>query len=180
MSAGGQSFAESLKYYRLAAGLSQEKLAERAGLSARAISDLERGISRSPRRDTLQLLAGALALTPRQRAHLHSAIRPGTGRILAFPDAVLAPGDLSNTNLPLAPTPLLGREQEVDAAVALLRRPEVRLLTLTGPGGVGKTRLGLQVAEELAETFDDGVYLVHIGAASNAIASTVTITVSNR
>ena len=65
-------------------------------------------------------------------------------------------------NLPSQPTVLVGREQEVDAACDLLRRPEVRLLTLTGPGGVGKTRLALQVAERLLDNFADGVYFVSL------------------
>jgi predicted ATPase/class 3 adenylate cyclase len=65
-------------------------------------------------------------------------------------------------NLPLQPTPFLGREREVDETVALLRRPDVRLLTLTGPGGTGKTRLALQAAAELVENFSDGVFFVSL------------------
>ena len=63
----------------------------------------------------------------------------------------------SQTNLPAQLTPLIGREQEVEEACALLRSEETRLLTLTGPGGVGKTRLGIRVADELADGFADGV-----------------------
>src|SRR5260370_34563866 len=60
-------------------------------------------------------------------------------------------------NLPGQLTPLIGRAQEIQAVCSLLRQPAVRLVTLTGPGGDGKTRLGLQVATELVDDFDDGV-----------------------
>jgi predicted ATPase/class 3 adenylate cyclase len=63
-------------------------------------------------------------------------------------------------NLPRQPTPFLGREREVDEVTALLQRPEVQLLTLTGPGGTGKTRLALQAAAELLDDFADGAFFV--------------------
>ena len=64
---------------------------------------------------------------------------------------------LSSTNLPVAATPFIGREQELDDVVALLRRDDVHLVTLTGPGGSGKTRLALQAAAEASDRFPDGV-----------------------
>jgi predicted ATPase/class 3 adenylate cyclase/tetratricopeptide (TPR) repeat protein/DNA-binding XRE family transcriptional regulator len=90
--------------------------------------------------------------------------------------------DLRRTNLPAQPTLLIGREQEVATICGLLRRSEVRLLTLTGPGGTGKTRLGLQVAAELLDEFEHGVYFVNLAPISDpslvasAIAQTLGLT----
>src|SRR2546423_14084764 len=70
------SFGALLRRYRMAAGFSQEALAARASLSTRAISDLERGINRTPHYDTLSLLIGALSLSSHQRALLHASARP--------------------------------------------------------------------------------------------------------
>ena len=64
-----------------------------------------------------------------------------------------------HNNLPRQQTAFLGREREVETVIALLRRQDVRLLTLTGPGGTGKTRLALQVAADLLDDFSDGVFL---------------------
>ena len=71
-------------------------------------------------------------------------------------------------NMPVQPTPFLGREQEVTTVYELLRHPQVHLLTLTGPGGMGKTRLALQVAAELSDQFADGVFLVPLAPVSEA------------
>ncbi len=65
-------------------------------------------------------------------------------------------------NLPVPLTPLIGREREVAAVQNLLHQENVRLVTLTGPGGTGKTRLGLQVAAELSDLFPDGAYFVNL------------------
>ncbi len=76
--------------------------------------------------------------------------------------------DTHPNNLPVQPTPLIGRAKEVALVQNLLRREEVRLLTLTGPGGIGKTRLGLQVAAELSDRFADGVFFVNLAPISDS------------
>jgi transcriptional regulator with XRE-family HTH domain len=153
-------FGASLRRYRVAAGLSQEALAEQAGISARAISDLERDNARMPRRDTLALLIAALQLSASQRAVLDGAVRRRRGPIAAAPST----GDVLASSLPALPGPLFGRTHEVAAVTALLLRDERRLLTLTGPGGVGKTSLALQVASEQRTAFIDGVRFVDLSA----------------
>ena len=70
--------------------------------------------------------------------------------------------DSHANNLPIQLTQLIGREKEVARVQELLRRKDIRLVTLTGPGGTGKTRLGLQVAAELNDAFPDGVYFVNL------------------
>jgi predicted ATPase/class 3 adenylate cyclase len=72
------------------------------------------------------------------------------------------------TNLPTQPTPLVGREHELSELVELLERDEVRLVTLTGPGGTGKTRLALQAAAEVVEAYPDGVFFVNLAALTDA------------
>jgi predicted ATPase/DNA-binding XRE family transcriptional regulator len=150
-------FGEWLRRYRVAASLTQEELAERSGLSARGISDLERGISRTPRRDTAALLADALALSEPDRAtFLAMARRYGAPALVPLRTTRAPPYN----NLPAQPTPLVDREHDAAVARALLRRGDIRLLTLTGAGGAGKTRLAIHVATELISVFADGVCFV--------------------
>src|SRR5215217_2754044 len=90
--------------------------------------------------------------------------------------------DARRNNLPAQPTPLVGRERELEEVLALLRSSDARLLTLTGPGGTGKTRLALQAAADLLDEFEDGVFFVALAAIADptlvapAIARTLGLT----
>ncbi len=83
--------------------------------------------------------------------------------------------DVRLNNLSVQLTPLIGREQEVREVSALLQRSDVRLVTLTGMGGIGKTRLGLRVATELLDTFADGTYFVLLSSVSDPLMVIPTI-----
>jgi predicted ATPase len=123
--------------------------------------------------DTVALLADALVLAPAPRATLIAAARPdsalsaGMRTLAAGLDAAssLLPPDAPRHNLPHPLSSFIGREREVGELMRILRG--TRLLTLTGTGGVGKTRLALQVARALVSTFEGGVWLVELEALTN-------------
>jgi predicted ATPase/Tfp pilus assembly protein PilF/DNA-binding XRE family transcriptional regulator len=154
------SFAALLRRYRRAAGLTQEQLAERAGLSGRAVSDLERDDERVPRRDTRDLLVTALQLSPAEQAVLE---RAATRARAQSPEPALAtPSPLGPYLTPLLaqPTAFIGREREILAVRDRLADPDTHLLTLLGPGGMGKTRLAMEVAAAVRDRFVDGIAFV--------------------
>lgn len=155
-----QTFSVLLRRHRLAAGLTQESLAERAGLSVRGISDLERGVNRAPYLATVIALGDALQLSGVQRTELESSISRHRGPAIEHPVA----------RLPDQLTSLIGRERDVATAVHLLRWEGRRLLTLTGPGGVGKTRLAIQVASAMMPDFDTGAVFVALEEVTDAEA----------
>ena len=152
----GSSLGPLLRELREGAGLSQEELAERAGLSTHAISALERGTRTRPYPHTLRSLAGALDLDEDQRAALLGSVAPRTARPATDPAAP----PRAPRGLPAPATPLIGRDDDVARVGDLLRTS--RLVTLSGPGGVGKTRLVLAVAADVRERYSDGVRLVEL------------------
>jgi transcriptional regulator with XRE-family HTH domain len=144
------TLASELRRLRLEAGLSQEALADRAGLSSDAIAALERGRRRVPRQSTLQLLADALSLDPSQRALLNTISRSSSVSLKESSSVEVAPEHRPRINA----DPLVGREAARKEVADLLRQS--RLVTLTGPAGVGKTRLALAVAGDSQADFADG------------------------
>lgn len=160
-------FGALLRRLRRAAGLSQEALAERARLSVEAISALERGARRAPQRQTLTLLADALALDARSRAGLADAARRSA------PPRLPAEHPAARGALPLALTPFHGRDNELARLLDAVAR--YRLVTVWGPPGVGKTRLALEAARVAAERFPDGVCFVDLGAVDDPQRVTVAV-----
>ena len=148
------TFGDLLRSFRNRAGLTQESLAERAGLSPDAIGLIERGARRHPQRHTVQRLAGALGLAATERALLAATARRDG------PTAAVGSPTPQRPALPLPATTFVGRAAEVADLARLLATSSGRLVTLTGPGGVGKTRLALEVAARLADRFVDGVVFV--------------------
>ncbi len=163
MSGTTMAFGELLRRLRGGAGLSQENLAERAGLSRNGISDLERGLRQAPRFETVRLLADGLGLGEDERTTLLAAARP-----VLWEPTPAAQETRSRVALPAPLTRLIGRETELRTLQDRLQDDGVRLLTLTGPGGVGKTRLALRVAQELPPRFTDAVVFVPLASVTDA------------
>ena len=145
-------FGDLLRRHRATAGVTQEDLASRTGLTPQAIGLLERRKRRHPHAYTVQKLAESLELDGRDLSEFEAAARRST-----------KPPSRDHTSVyrvPTPPTSLVGREHEVATIATLLREEDVRLLTLIGPGGVGKTRLAIEVARRSREAFADGVVFV--------------------
>ena len=165
----GVEFGDLLRRCRVAAGLTQQALAERAELSLRGVSDLERGARRAPYRDTVLRLAAGLGLgqtewaallaASRRRPAVPSSLIGGEGALHASLSPAMPSG---RDNLPLELTRFVGRQPEVAHVRQLLS--EHRLVTLIGTGGVGKTRLATEVAVGLREVFADGVCMIELAS----------------
>lgn len=153
------AFGPLLRRLRMAAGLSQEALAERARISTEAVGALERGSRKAPQRQTLALLIDALKVEGVDRERLElAAVRPSAPRRReAAPNLS---GVASALRLPAPLTSFVGRELDLRALDDALS--DARLVSLVGPGGVGKSRLALEAARSLGGRFDDGAVLVEL------------------
>lgn len=169
------TFGDLLRRLRSEAGLTQERLAERAGLSTRAISDLERGVNRYPYRATVQSLVRALALAPDAAAELAERAQRRRSVVESLP---------ARRPVPIAPNGILGRERELGVILHLVRWEGMRFVSLTGTGGVGKTRLAEEAAREIENDFAHGCVFVPLASVAapqlvpSAVAAALDIRVS--
>ena len=167
-------FGEWVKQRRNLLDLTQAELAEGAGCSVFALRKIESG-ERRPSKQLAGLLAQSLEIPPEEQA---TFIRVARGELNL--ERLLSPGSAhaplpaptpklltSPNNLPVMPTPLVGREPELASLSRLLGDPNCRLLTLVGPGGIGKSRLALEAACRQWECFADGVHFASLAGTSS-------------
>ncbi|HWQ11735.1 MAG TPA: tetratricopeptide repeat protein [Roseiflexaceae bacterium] len=161
------TFGGRLKQLRQEHGLTQDMLAERVGYATETIRKIEGG-QRRPSYQIAAKLAQELGIAPEERAGFIRLARTEPGEEPIDPPTETAPAPPPigrrppQSTLPHLLTPLIGREQEVLGARERLRREDVRLLTLVGPGGVGKTHLAVEVAAGLVDHFEAGVVFVNL------------------
>jgi|HubBroStandDraft_1064217.scaffolds.fasta_scaffold10694_4 tetratricopeptide (TPR) repeat protein/transcriptional regulator with XRE-family HTH domain len=151
------TFAGLLRQLRTAAGLTQEQLAAAAGLSPRSISDLERGVNLTARRETVRLIADVLNLTGPARAGFQAAAR-GLGRQHAFPAGGTA---AATRTLPRDTGAFTGRQSELGTVLAVATSAKasggiVSICAIDGMAGIGKTTFAVHAAHHLAPRFPDG------------------------
>jgi transcriptional regulator with XRE-family HTH domain len=154
-----RSFATLLKDTRKRAGMTQKQLADLCTVSVRAIRDLELARTRSPRRETVRLLADALHLSDARRAELEeSAAGPASWE--SYVDELAPPAPFA---------PMVARQHDVTTLVGLLKFGGHRLITLVGVPGVGKTRLAQEVATVLHTTGNLPVVWAHSGRSADRL-----------
>ena len=165
-----ETFGEWLRRQRQQLKLTREQLAERVGCSVALLRKIEDG-ERRPSTQVAELLANSLSVPPAERATFVKVAR-GELSMLRLPEtqtetSALAPSE-PRINLPVLPTPLIGRQREVGELRDLLSHSDCRLLTLVGPGGIGKTRLAIEAASQVQGGFAHGVYFVPLAPVDTA------------
>ena len=164
------TFGEWLRQSRNELRLTREEFARRVGCSVSALRKIEDG-ERRPSSQIAELMANCLNIPPAERSTFVKVARGelSVDRLSPVSKPIAGPSVSSasttpRTNLPVLPTPLIGRQREVEELSQLLRDPHCRLLTLVGPGGIGKTRLAIETASHMQDAFADGVYFVPLAS----------------
>lgn len=171
------SFGEALRRRRRALDLTQQQLAARVGCATTTIVKFENE-TRRPSHEMAQRLADVLDVPPAERPLFLQAARRSGRSPAPAQDAALPETQSQRSlpsSLPTAPLPLMGRDGESVVLKDLLAQPACRLVTIVGPGGVGKTRLAVHVAGELASRFPDGVAFVGLASLASADALSAAI-----
>ncbi|WP_456823222.1 helix-turn-helix domain-containing protein [Cellulomonas sp. P5_E12] len=148
----GDSFATLLRAFRDERSLTQDELADKAGITVKAVGALERGERRRPYPHTVRALADALALDEGQRARLVGTV-PGRTRSVVGPSSAPQPDAAASKALPSSTVDLVGRSTVLESLTELLAEAATRVVTLTGPGGVGKSTLALAAARAASHAF---------------------------
>lgn len=168
------SFRHWLKHVRVEQDLTQEALAERVGCSLETIRAFEAG-RRRPSRAMAERIVAVLDVPPEERSAILQAARvqPERAPVLEAEEEALPP--LRLAPLPIPSTALVGRSAELAAICRQLTEASCRFLTILGPGGVGKTRLAMQVATRVRDHFADGVAFVALApiSAAEQVATTI-------
>src|SRR5512143_1874215 len=164
------TFGEWLRQSRNELRLTREEFAGRVGCSVSAVRKIEDG-ERRPSSLMAELMANCLNVPLAERS---TFVKVARGELsvdrLSPPSKLLtgssapSPAAFPRTNLPVLPTPLIGRQREVEELAQLLHNPQCRMVTLTGPGGIGKTRLSIETASQVQDAFADGVYFVPLAS----------------
>jgi predicted ATPase/transcriptional regulator with XRE-family HTH domain len=157
-----KSFGQWLRQRRKALDLTQDDLAERVGCAPATVRMIEKG-QRRPSKQMADVLAECLRVPEEERTVFLALARGRETQRDEGPPPVTrieAPSNLPPNNLPTQLTPLVGRDDVLEGVVAAIRHDDVRLLTLTGAPGIGKTRLALEAGMHLLPNFSDGVFLV--------------------
>ena len=161
-------FGEWLRRSREELGLTRKEFARRVGCSVSTLRKIEDS-ERHPSVQIAELIANCLDIPPAEHSTFVKVARGELGIDRLFPisrlvgEPNISPASatpLLHANLPVLPTPLIGRQREIEELIRLLRDPQCRLLTLVGPGGIGKTRLAIETASHFQDVFPNGVYFV--------------------
>ena len=185
-----ETFGAWLKLRRVALDLTQQELADQVGCSVVTIRKMEAN-ERRPSKQLAGLLGTYLAVPETEQSAFIAFARregpqPGHLSVEPSPWKSTLQQQLPPPHIPKPPTPFVGRQVELAAIEDHLKNPECQLLTLVGPGGIGKTRLAMEVAGALSSKFDHGVFFIPLAGLTTAqhivprIAETIRFTFSGQ